>query len=313
MTNTPCPTTQTSRRSNKVRHNLEHTLDTYQTDNSPNGGHLGIGNCGEILLRIASFSEIAYSISMNIFDFITQDEIEELPEDPNMAFTAFVGHASKRLSKRTAELDNVDDQESYQQLEEARHGFMNVVVAAAKRYKIEPFASMDVPTHREFDWNAHRDFKSDIDHYMTQLLLDNVVRERSNSVELTGKAKDRIRGHIHALKTCIDNADLSDAKRAALHKKLTAFEGELEKKRLNLLAVTRVTLEVLALPGGVWATSEIVHKLTTNVMEVVAEAKAAEDEARRLAPSAPPLQLSAPRKAISQSSNYDDLDDDIPF
>ncbi len=258
-------------------------------------------------------SEIAYPICMNIFDFITQDEIEELPEDPNMAFTAFVGHASKRLSKRTAELDNVDDQEGYQQLEEARHGFMNVVVAAAKRYKIEPFASMDVPTHREFDWNAHRDFKSDIDHYMTQLLLDNVVRERSNSVELTGKAKDRIRGHVHALKTCIDNADLSDAKRAALHKKLTAFEGELEKKRLNLLAVTRVTLEVLALPGGVWATSEIVHKLTTNVMEVVAEAKAAEDEARRLAPSAPPLQLSAPRKAISQSSNYDDLDDDIPF
>lgn len=190
---------------------------------------------------------------------------------------------------------------------------MNVVVAAAKRYKIEPFASMEVPTHKEFDFNAHRDFKSDIDHYMTQLLLDNVIRERSNSVSLAPKAKDRIRAHLHGLKTCIDNANLNDAKKAALLKKLAEFEAELEKRRLSLLAVTRITLEVLALPGGVWATGEMVHKLTTNVLEIVAEAKAAEDETRQLAPTAPPMQLSAPRRQIRASNTYDDLDDDIPF
>lgn len=250
---------------------------------------------------------------MNIFDFITTEEIEDLPEDPHLAFTAFVSHASRRLSQRTAQLDSVNDQETYHQLEEARHGFMNVVVAAAKRYKIEPFASMDVPTHRQFDFNAHRDFKSDLDHYMTQLLLDNVIRERTNSVVLAPKAKDRIRAHLHGLKTCIDNANLNDAKKAALLKRLADFEAELDKRRLSLLAVTRITLEVLALPGGVWATGEMVHKLTANVLEIVAEAKAAENENRQLAPTAPPMQLSAPRRQIRASNTYDDLDDDIPF
>lgn len=250
---------------------------------------------------------------MNIFDFITHEEIEDLPEDPHLAFTAFVGHASRRLSQRTAELDSVNDQEMYHQLEEARHGFMNVVIAAAKRYKIEPFASMDVPTHKQFDFDAHRNFKSDLDHYMTQLLLDNVIRERGNSVALAPKAKDRIRAHLHGLKTCIDNANLNDAKKAALLKRLADFEAELDKRRLSLLAVTRMTLEVLALPGGVWATGEVVHKLTTNVLEIVAEAKAAEDENRQLAPTAPPMQLSAPRRQVTTWSATDDLDDDIPF
>ncbi len=250
---------------------------------------------------------------MNIFDFITQEEIEELSEDPNLAFSTFVGHASRRLSQRTAELDSVNDQEAYHQLEEARHGFMNVVVAAAKKYEIDPFASMEVPTHQQFDFNAHRDFKSDLDHYMTQLLLDNVIRERSNSVSLVPKAKDRVRAHIHGLRTCIDSADLNDAKKAVLLKKLAEFEAELDKRRLSLLAVTRIALEVLALPGGVWATGEMVNKLTINVLEIVAEAKAAEDETRQLAPTAPPMQLSAPRRQVTAWRDADDLDDDIPF
>lgn len=249
---------------------------------------------------------------MNIFEFITREELEDLPDDPHLAFTQFVGHAQLRLSERASQLDGGSDQESYYHLEEARHGFMNVVIAAAKRYKIEPFASMDVPTYKQFDLDTHRQFKADLDHYMTQLLLDNVVRERSNSLPLTPKAKDRIRAHIHGLKTCLDNAELSDAKRAVLIKKLSDFEAELDRTRLSLLAVTRITLEILALPGAVWASGEMVAKLTNNVLQEVAEAKVADDEARQLPPPKKPMQLSAPRRAVP-TSNYDDLDDDIPF
>ena len=249
---------------------------------------------------------------MSIFEFITQEELEDLPDDPHLAFTNFVGHGQRRLSAKAAALDGGSDQESYHQLEEARHGFMNVVIAAAKRYKVEPFASMDVPTYKQFDFDTHRQFQADLDHYLTQLLLDNVIRERSNSVPLTPKAKDRIRGHIHGLKTCLDTAELSDAKRASLIKKLCEFEAELDRKRLGLLAVTRITLEILALPGGVWASSEMVAKLTNNVLQEVAEAKAADDEARQLPPPKKPMQLSAPRREVP-ATNYDDLDDDVPF
>lgn len=171
---------------------------------------------------------------------------------------------------------------------------------------------MDVPTYKQFDADTHRQFKADLDHYMTQLLLDNVVRERANSVPLTPKAKDRIRSHVHGLKTCLGNAELTDAKRAALVKKLIEFEVELDRRRLSLLAVTRLTLEILALPGGVWASGEIVAKLTNNVLQEVAEAKAVDDETKLLAPTKPPMQLSAPRREMPAPS-YDDLDGDIPF
>lgn len=99
-----------------------------------------------------------------------------------------------------------------------------------------------------------------------------------------------------------------------------AFEVELEKRCLSMLAVTRVAMEILALPGGVWASAELAPKLITNIMQTVAEAKAAENETWQLPPVAPPEALSAPRapKPEPQRAEHaggfaDDLDDDVPF
>ena len=81
---------------------------------------------------------------MNIFDFITQDEIDDLPDnDPDAAFVSFVRIAQRRLGDRVKELDGVQD--GWRDINEAQQGFMNITVAAAKKFGIEPFASMEVP------------------------------------------------------------------------------------------------------------------------------------------------------------------------
>jgi hypothetical protein len=86
---------------------------------------------------------------MIIFDFITQDEIDDLPDDdPQAAFVSFVRIAQRRLGERTAKIDARDQ---WEELNEARHGFMNVVIAAGKKYEIEPFASLSVPRLNKFD------------------------------------------------------------------------------------------------------------------------------------------------------------------
>jgi hypothetical protein len=54
---------------------------------------------------------------------------------------------------------------------------------------------------------------------------------------------------------------MTEPKREALLKKLDQFEAELEKRRLNILAVARVALELLAIPGGVWASAEVANRL----------------------------------------------------
>ena len=227
-----------------------------------------------------------------------------------------VNDAQRRLAEQTR---NLDPEERYQweQRDEIRHSFMNVVVAAAKRFEVEPFVSMQVPRIDNFEDKDHKQFKADLDHYVTQLMLDNSLRAKHDSVAILPKSKDRIRGHIHALRECVEKANMTPAKREALAKKLDAFETELEKRRLSILAVTRVALEILALPGGVWASAELAPKLITNIMQTVAEAKVAETETRQLPPAAPPKALSAPRTPEPEPQRRggfaDDLDDDVPF
>jgi hypothetical protein len=87
---------------------------------------------------------------MNIFDFITQDEIEDLPDDdPQEAFVRFARTAQRRLGERSTQIDT-NDEAGWEELREARLGFMNVVIAAAKKYEIDPFATLSVPRLKNF-------------------------------------------------------------------------------------------------------------------------------------------------------------------
>ena len=88
---------------------------------------------------------------------------------------------------------------------------MNVVVAAAKRFEIEPFVSMQVPRLDKFKENDHRQFIADVDHYVTQLMLDNSIRARGDSVVILPKSKDRIRSYIHGLRQCLEQANMTEA------------------------------------------------------------------------------------------------------
>jgi hypothetical protein len=257
---------------------------------------------------------------MAVQDFITPDEFADAPEDPAMAFADLVGRAERRLSELLNPL--FDQQNSYYQFETLQHGFMNVVVGLARSFKVEPFASRDVPRRKDYDDGEFIEFKADLDHYLTQLLVDNTIRNRQNSVLLVEKDKERIRVHVRAIKDAIDKASLSEAKRSALHKKLTDFEKALEKTRLNLMEATMFAIAILGLPGAVWTSAEVVGKLTQTVLTIVAEAKVVDDENRRLAPTEAPAALMPPRKddlrgpfgkSKSGASLAEELDDEVPF
>ena len=112
---------------------------------------------------------------MTILNFVSQDELDDLDDDPRIAFMMLVNHAQRSLSEQTKGLT----EEDWQQREELRHSFMNVVIAAAKRFEIEPFVSMEVPRFSDFEENVdYRQFKADLDHYITQLVIDNSIRAK---------------------------------------------------------------------------------------------------------------------------------------
>lgn len=256
---------------------------------------------------------------MLLYDFITQDELDELPEDSEAAFIEFV-HISQRSLRDFTRENSVNNQTEWDELNEARHSFANIVLAAAKRYGIEPFDKMEVPTIEKFDDIKHKQFRADLDHYITQLVVGNTIRGRRDSVAIPQASRDKLRTYLGALREAVEKADLGDGKRASLLDKLSLFEKELEKRRLSLLELTRITLAIAAVPGGVWASVDVAMKLVNNVMQVIGEAKAAEDEHRQLlaptemkALSAPRTETPGPIRAARRESFSADLDDEIPF
>ena len=120
-----------------------------------------------------------------------------------------------------------------------------------------------------------------------------------------------VRAHLHALRKAIDEANLTDAKRAALRKRLADFEAALDKPRLNIMEATMVAIAILGLPGAVWSSADVVGKLTQNILTIVAEAKLADDENRRLPSPELRAALLPPRPRQPRSS--DDDDEEIPF
>ena len=240
---------------------------------------------------------------MSITQFITQDEIEHLPDnDPQAAFAAFVHIAERRLKELELK-HNGSSASEREELNLIRHGFMNVVIAAAKEYKIAPFLSHTVPTPSNFDPKRHYEFKAELDHYLTQLLLDQ-NRGKRNTVLIPPELKTTIRNYINGLRQLIEKADdIDPAKREKLLNRLSEFEAELEKKRLNLVVVATLLITFASAPGGIYASFEPVNKLLSMITTAVGDAKIAEDSTRQLPPSVPP-------KMLTRSPADDD---EIPF
>ena len=188
-------------------------------------------------------------------------------------------------------------------------------------FQIEPLASRNLPRRKEFGIEDYQSFREDLDHYLTQLLVDNTIRNRLYSVPIPDKGKDKIRSYLGALREAVDKADMPEAKRAALHKKLNAFEEALDKPRLNLVQVALIAMAIVEFPGAAWQSYDVVSGLMHKVLVTVAEAKAADDENRRLPPADAPAALLPPRRedfkpkssGMGRKTSPDDLDDDIPF
>jgi hypothetical protein len=248
---------------------------------------------------------------MMIFDFLTQDEMDDLPDDdPQPAFARFVEIARRRLAEQLDKFG--EDEAGWHLRKEAQHGFMNVVIAAAKRFEIEPLASLSVPRATKFDSDVYREFRSDLDHYLTQLLLSNSARAKRDSVLISPELKTSIRKYVFNLRKLIEEGEaIDEAKRAVLLKHLAEFEAALDKKRLNLMAVTMIAITLAGAPGALGASADIANKLLVNILRTVGEAKLLDDATRQLPPAAAPLAITAPRPP--QLSRSASMDDDIPF
>jgi hypothetical protein len=250
---------------------------------------------------------------MNFQDFITQDEIDDLPEDPEYAFAEFVRIAQRRLSDQLRQIP--DDNDNYHLIEDARHGFMNATLAVARRFGIQGLGDMDVPRIGNFGTDDFRQFQRDVDFYLAQLMVGNSFKSRGESVRATENTVSKIRSYIHGLRELIARSSISDAKREALYERLNGLEKELERGRVRYLIIAVAIVEVLRLPGELADSWDAVCRLTNNILITIAEAKTVEQDQRKLPDESRPIALLAPRvpQEEKKRGSNSDLDDEIPF
>lgn len=258
---------------------------------------------------------------MGLYEFISQDELDDFPhEDGPRAFVMFVKAAQSKLAVLTRDFD-LGDENQWQEVQDTRHSFINVLVGAAKRYGIDELSSWQIPRIDNFGNTDFRQFQSDVDHYVTQIAIGHSLRDRKDSVPIPQRSKEKIRDYLRALRECIEKAELSDAKRTNLLDRLDEFESELEKRRLTLLALTRLMISIAVVPGALWASYEITNRLVGSVMQIVGEAKAADEDNRpmpALPKESPKLTLPRADERRRPSPNAPafepgGMDDDIPF
>lgn len=250
---------------------------------------------------------------MSFFNFIDPEALDGVSSDNRIAFMELANIATRKLHEQTKDLDD-DNQYQWREIEDLRFSCRNVLLALAKRYEVEPFASMDVPAYDPNGSSNWKAFQFDLDHYITQIAVDNSIRNKADSVVILPKSKEQIRSYIHGLRECIEKGNMDAGKREALLKKLDALEQELEKRRLSMMAVAKIAYHLWAVPGAMYSSYDIANKLISNMMQTVAEAKAEEDATKQLAAPEPIRALSAPRMEKPKQSSWDsDLDDEVPF
>lgn len=255
---------------------------------------------------------------MSIWAFLTQSEIDDAP-DGEEGFAQLVRIAQERLDQRLSQYDR-EDNSGWDRVAESEMLFSRTVLNLGKSYGIEPFASMRIP-RAGYNTSEYTEFRHELDDAVAHLVLTNAIKLRRDTMIVPNAVKEAIRTHLHHIRKHLEKADISDAKRAALKRKLDEFDAALEKNRFNYLSAGRVAMEILSLTANVLSLTEsaTVQKLLTNMMQTVAEAKAEDDDRRNLPSSdPPPVMLPAKREEpkVVNGPREDfsaNLDDEIPF
>ena len=220
--------------------------------------------------------------------------------------------AEPRLAARASEV-GARDQDNWQDYDDARHSFQSVVVSAAKKFGIEPFASIQMPLLKEHTEENYRQCRSDLTHYIAQIMLGLADRERNSSVPLQDNTRQSIKTYVVHLRDAIAKTNLPDEKKAHLHKLLDDFEQELSRKRVRIVVVASIMMAILAAPGTLVGSYDAVVRITNAIMREIGEAKAADNEQRKISFELPAA-LSPPRPRIEHKKRPGgDLDDEIPF
>lgn len=244
---------------------------------------------------------------------LSDDELINLPDDPELAFVQFERDLRDRLHEKLEESEGYNSGS-------LKIEYINHVLAAAKVFELNILTDWDVPSTSVSDGIVHsryEQFSSDVDHYTVQIRLRNARRTKRDSVALDSIIKRKIRHHLNKIKEIIDQLEVSDPKKEALYAKIGALENEVDRDRTRFEALTALILEAADTGGNAAKKLKPVREFINSITGLIKAAKDGEEAvAQRLPPPSERNRIEGPRKQLpapDASSESPEVDDEIPF
>ncbi len=155
---------------------------------------------------------------------ITDEELAELPSDPELAFVAVEKILREALDRREFDARNNEYSPDSDRLE-----YMTKVLAAARAYKIDALSELKIPkVTKASDMNAQcQQFIADVNFVTMQIRLNAAFINREGSVNLDTTTKRKIHHFIQQIRDAIEACDDLDIdKKNDLLNKLNKFAVE---------------------------------------------------------------------------------------
>jgi hypothetical protein len=241
---------------------------------------------------------------------ITDDEMAELPSDPELAFVAV-----EKILRNSLERHEFDAKNNDYNPDPSRLEYMTKVLASARAYNINALDELKVPRVTKLGLDKEcQNFTADVDFVTMQIRLNSARFNREGTVKLDQTTKRKIHHFIQQIRDAIDECDeLDSEKKGDLLNKLNKFAFEVDRARTRLQAGMMFFATVCAGIGDGFEKLKPVRDMFDSVSGLLGQAIHLEEhfsprlpgpsERKRLEPPSP----RPPEPEISQS------DDDIPF
>lgn len=229
-------------------------------------------------------------------------DIEDLPEDPELAFLELVGRYKDTLAF------SADKNGTNSYKDEMLYLFK--VTSSAKACGLDILSDWKVfeydPEYYEYKFFK---FNSDIDHYINIIKIRYARRTSTDGVRLDGQEKQILHGYIEKIRQIIASSQISDERKEKIYAVLNDLALEVSRDRTRFERISTFTRKLAGLSKHTADEGAMPWtKVFLAFWSILDDAK--EDEQRRLPPSAPHKTLPPPNKPKAAS---DALDDTIPF
>jgi hypothetical protein len=228
--------------------------------------------------------------------------IEDLPDDPELAFAELVSRYSDTLALavgRPFYSDHYTDCMEY----------LVKVTSAARACELDILAKWQVFGYDDDFEHQFLLFRSEVNHYLNIIRIKHTRRSNANGVRLTPHEKEVLHGYIEKMRQIIASSNLPDDRKERIYEVLTSLALEVSRDRTRFERVTECVMKLSGLSKhaaeeGVapWA------KLLLPFFGVLDEAK--QDERQRLPKPEERKTLPPPNDPNVYSTSSAD---DVPF